>query len=61
MTYAEDALIEQPAIRLFEALDWEIFNCWDKTFGDPHSMVRKSTLEGRAVWGQRCLAAKRTG
>ena len=33
MTYTEDALIEQPAIKLFEDLGWDMLNCWDEDFG----------------------------
>lgn len=36
MTYIEDALVEQPAIKLFEELEWETLNCWEENFGDPH-------------------------
>lgn len=45
MTYTEDALVEQPAIQLFEDLEWETLNCFDEQFGslssgqqpaDPH-------------------------
>jgi len=30
--YSEDALVEQPVIRLFQDLDWEAANCFDETF-----------------------------
>lgn len=30
--YSEDALVEQPVIRLFQDLDWETANCFDETF-----------------------------
>jgi type I restriction enzyme R subunit len=33
MTYTEDALVEQPAIQLFEDLEWETLNCFDEQFG----------------------------
>ena len=33
MTYTEDALVEQPAIQLFEDLEWETLNCFDERFG----------------------------
>lgn len=29
MTYTEDALVEQPAIKLFDELEWETLDCWD--------------------------------
>jgi len=31
--YSEDILVEQPAIALFETLDWETVNCLHETFG----------------------------
>ncbi|HNJ80398.1 MAG TPA: type I restriction endonuclease subunit R, partial [Methanoregulaceae archaeon] len=30
--YTEDTLVEQPAIRLFQDLQWETSNCFDETF-----------------------------
>lgn len=30
MTYAEDVLVEQPAINLFSELNWETATCWDE-------------------------------
>ncbi|HON82480.1 MAG TPA: type I restriction endonuclease [Methanoregulaceae archaeon] len=30
--YSEDALVEQPVIRLFQDLHWETANCFDETF-----------------------------
>ena len=33
MTYTEDALVEQPAITLFEDLEWQTLNCFDEQFG----------------------------
>ena len=33
MTYTEDGLVEQPAIALFDSLDWDTETCWDETFG----------------------------
>jgi type I restriction enzyme R subunit len=30
--YSEDALVEQPVIRLFQNLNWETANCFDETF-----------------------------
>src|SRR5690348_5326458 len=42
-TYTEDALIEQPAITLFQQLGWEYLNCYHERFGDPLDPIR-STL-----------------
>lgn len=33
MTYTEDALVEQPAIKLFSKLEWDTATCWDEVFG----------------------------
>jgi len=33
MTYTEDNLTEQPAIKLFESLGWQTMNCYAETFG----------------------------
>ncbi len=33
MTYTEDVLIEQPAIKLYSDLGWETLECWDEQFG----------------------------
>jgi type I restriction enzyme R subunit len=33
MIYTEDALVEQPAIKLFADLDWDMLNYWEETFG----------------------------
>jgi type I restriction enzyme R subunit len=40
--YGEDALIEQPAIRLFEELGWETANCLDEVTG-PGSFLGRET------------------
>ncbi len=32
MTYTEDALVEQPAIKFFDAPVWDTLNCWNETF-----------------------------
>ncbi len=34
MTYTEDGLVEQPAIKLFSQLDWDTAICWDESFGE---------------------------
>jgi len=38
MAYTEDTFVEQPAIKLFQSLDWQTLNCWDEVFGEytPH-------------------------
>lgn len=33
MSYDEDSLIEQPAIKLFESMAWQVCNCFDETLG----------------------------
>ena len=33
MTYTEDGLVEQPAIALFDSLNWDTETCWDELFG----------------------------
>ncbi len=42
MTYTEDALVEQPAIKLFEELEWDTLNCWDEDFGGDSSLGREN-------------------
>jgi type I restriction enzyme, R subunit len=42
MTYTEDALVERPAIKLFDDLDWETLNCWDETFGEESPLGREN-------------------
>lgn len=34
MTYTEDGLVEQPAIKLFSQLDWDTAICWDESFAE---------------------------
>jgi type I restriction enzyme R subunit len=33
MSYDEDTLVEQPAIRLFESMGWQSCNCYDEILG----------------------------
>jgi type I site-specific restriction-modification system R (restriction) subunit len=33
MSYDEDTLIEQPAIKLFESMGWQSCNCYDEVLG----------------------------
>lgn len=42
MTYTEDALIEQPAIKLFAELGWEVLNCWEENFGKESDLGREN-------------------
>jgi hypothetical protein len=38
--YAEDALIERPAIALLGQLGWETANCFDEAFSNAYRVVR---------------------
>lgn len=42
MTYTEDALVEQPAIKLFDNLEWDTLNCWQETFGEASLLGREN-------------------
>lgn len=42
MTYTEDSFVEQPAIKLFNSLDWQTLNCWDEVFGEESSLGREN-------------------
>ncbi len=42
MTYTEDALVEQPAIKLFSELEWSTLECWDEAFGAESDLGRSS-------------------
>lgn len=42
MTYTEDALAEQPAIKLFDGLEWDTLNCWEETFGEDSLLGREN-------------------
>jgi len=41
--YGEDALIEQPAIALFQELGWETVNCFHETLGTGGTLGRETT------------------
>ena len=43
--YTEDALVEQPAIKLFKDLGWETANCFDETFGLDGMLGRETTSD----------------
>jgi len=42
MTYTEDALVEQPAIKFFADLDWETLNCFEEDFGEDSPLGREN-------------------
>ena len=42
MTYTEDALVEQPAIKLFDELGWDTLNCLEEGFGDGSLLGREN-------------------
>jgi type I restriction enzyme R subunit len=43
--YSEEALVEQPAIKLFEGLGWKAANCFDETFGPEGDLGRETRSE----------------
>ncbi|RQW87839.1 MAG: type I restriction endonuclease subunit R [Geobacter sp.] len=43
--YTEDMLVEQPAIALFEALEWDTVNCFHETFGGSGNLGRETSSE----------------
>ncbi len=43
--YTEDALVEQPAIKLSQELGWETANCFDEAFGPDGTLGRETTSE----------------
>ncbi len=44
--FTEDALIEQPAIRLFkDVLEWQTVNCYKETFGENGTLGRENQGE----------------
>lgn len=43
--YSEDALIEQPAIDLFQELGWETVNCFHEILGTSGTLGRETTSE----------------
>jgi len=42
MKYTKDALVEQPAIKLYAALGWETLECWDEEFGANSQLGRNN-------------------
>lgn len=40
--YSEDFLIEQPAIELFKALNYDHINCYNETFGKAGTLGRET-------------------
>jgi len=45
LTYTEDNLTEQPAIKLFESLGWQTANCYAETFGEKGLLGRENRSE----------------
>ena len=45
MTYTEDLLVEQPAINLFESMNWETAVCWDEAFGAESNFGRETRAD----------------
>lgn len=43
--YSEDALVEQPAIKLLKQLGWQTANCFDETFGPDGTLGRETSIE----------------
>lgn len=43
--YSEDALVEQPAIEVFEGLGWRVVNAWSEKFGPSGTLGREHTGE----------------
>lgn len=60
MTYTEDALVEQPAIKLFSKLDWDTATCWDEVFGslDDKSLADNPLFFGRETRNDVVLFAR---
>jgi type I restriction enzyme R subunit len=44
-SYSEDILVEQPAIALFDALEWDTVNCFCETFGPSGTLGRETSSE----------------
>ena len=42
MTFTEDALVEQPAIKFFDDPGWDTLNCWDEDFGEDSLLGREN-------------------
>ncbi len=55
MNYTEDALVEQPAIKLYAELGWETVECWDEPFGPESTFGRNN--RGDVVLPNRLRAA----
>jgi len=45
ITYTEDNLTEQPAIKLFESLGWQTLNCYSENFGEDGLLGRENHAE----------------
>ncbi|MFD3305908.1 type I restriction endonuclease subunit R [Alteromonas macleodii] len=60
MTYTEDALVEQPAIKFFSELGWFTATCWREVFGslDDHSLADDPLFFGRETRNDVVLFAR---
>ena len=57
--FSEDALIEQPAIRLFkDVLEWQTVNCYDETFGAGKDVAGNVSTLGREHRGEVVLVSR---
>jgi type I restriction enzyme, R subunit len=43
--YTEDRSVEQPAIDLFQQLNWETYNAYDEVLGEEGDLSRETTEE----------------
>lgn len=61
-SYSEDILVEQPAIALFEILEWETANCYNEAFGLTHTATlspgERGKCLGRETSGEVVLTAR---
>lgn len=48
--YSENALVEQPAIALFEALGWSVANCFSERVGSDHATLGRVTTSDVILW-----------
>ena len=45
MTCTENALVEQPAIKLFDDLVWNTRKCWEEIFDEESLLGRKNHVD----------------
>jgi type I restriction enzyme, R subunit len=43
--YTEDNSVEQPAIHLFQQLNWKTYNAYDEVLGEEGDLRRETTEE----------------